>query len=207
MEVSHDAFFKPLKLTDFPCDEDYKKIQPYINAAQLFSHGEASQMIYLIDYYKRQFVYVSDTSLFLCGNSPEEVLKLGYNFYLKYVPKEDLELLLEINTAGFLFYSKIPEEDRLNYQISYNVNFIQPNKHLLLVNHKLIPYVLDKSSNIWLALCIVSTSSADKAGNALIQNLNTNETYLYDALNKAWKLEPVVKLTRFQKEVLTLSSH
>ena len=198
-------FFKPMKLKDEPGDRDYKAIQPYIDQAKIFSHT-IYQSVYIIDYYRRGFLYVSDNPLFLCGKSASVVQKMGYLFYFYHVPKEDLELLLEINVAGFSFYNKLPVEERLNYSISYDFRLMQPNKHLFLINHKLVPLVLDKSSNIWLALCIVSTSSNNKPGNIFIRKNSGDKIFKYDTEKKFWKKEPSIKLTRIEKEVLLLSS-
>ncbi|MDE1193020.1 MAG: helix-turn-helix transcriptional regulator [Arachidicoccus sp.] len=200
-----DDFFKPMKLTNKPNAEEYFAVQPYIDAVRVISHA-TYQSVYIIDYYKQSFVYVSDNPLFLCGNTASHVQKMGYLFYYNYVPKEDLELLLEINQAGFAFYNELPIEERLDYIISYDFRIKQPNNHLMLINHKLVPYILDKSSNIWLALCIVSTSSNDTPGNIIIQKLNSNRVFQYDTVKKLWKLQPGVKLTSIEKEVLLLSS-
>ena len=50
--------------------------------------------IYVIDYQKKGFEYVSENPLFLCGHTAEEVKEMGYSFYFKYVTKPDLDLLL-----------------------------------------------------------------------------------------------------------------
>lgn len=200
-----EDFFRPMILTDEPEERDYKAIQPYIEEAKIFSHT-IYQSVYIIDYYKRGFVYVSDNPLFLCGKSASVVLKMGYLFYFYHVPKEDLELLLEINEAGFLFYNKLPVEERLNYSISYDFRLMQANKHFFLINHKLVPLVLDKSSNIWLALCVVSTSSNNKPGNIFIRENNGDRIFKYDTEKKFWKKQPGIKLTHTEKEVLLLSS-
>jgi DNA-binding CsgD family transcriptional regulator len=200
-----EDFFKPMKLNDEPGDRDYKSIQPYITQAKIFSHT-IYQSVYIIDYYRRGFLYVSDNPLFLCGKSASVVQKMGYLFYFYHVPKEDLELLLEINEAGFSFYNKLSIEERLKYTISYDFRLMQANKHLFLINHKLVPLVLDKSSNIWLALCIVSTSSNNKPGNIFIRENNGDKIFKYDIEKKFWKKEPSIKLTHTEKEVLLLSS-
>jgi DNA-binding CsgD family transcriptional regulator len=199
-----EDFFKPIKLADVPNDRDYKAIQPYIEEAKIFSHT-IYQSVYIIDYYKRGFAYVSDNPLFLCGRSAEAVQKMGYLFYFFHVPKEDLKLLLEINEAGFSFYNELPVEDRLKYNISYDFRLMQANKHFFLVNHKLIPLVLDKSSNIWLALCIVSASSNSKPGNIFIRENNGDKIFQYDTEKKLWERQPRIKLTNTEKEVLLLS--
>ena len=36
------------------------------------------QSVYLIDYYRQEFLYVSDNPLFLCGHTAKEVKELGY---------------------------------------------------------------------------------------------------------------------------------
>lgn len=200
-----DEFFKPVILSDLPSEEEYKIIENYINAAKIFSQS-TYQSLYIVDYYKRGFLYVSDNPLFLCGNRAGDVLKSGYRFYLENVPQDDLKFLLEINYAGFAFFNNLPIEERLEYSISYDFHLIQPNNHLLLINHKLTPLLLDKVSNIWLALCIVSTSSNNKTGNAVIHKINHDKIFQYDERDKSWQLRPVARLTNSEKEILLLSS-
>ncbi len=204
MAIITNDFFKPLELRDNPLAEDYIKVKPLVHAAKAFAQL-THQSIYIIDYYKRGFAYVSDNPLFLCGESPESVLKQGYLFYINHVPTEDLELLLEANESGFKFYNKLPVRDRLNYTISYDFHLIQQDKDLMLINHKLTPLILDRDSNIWLALCIISLASNDTSGNITIREKGENKIYSYDISIKSWKLRPIVKLTRRQKEILILS--
>ncbi|MDR0793940.1 MAG: helix-turn-helix transcriptional regulator [Chitinophagaceae bacterium] len=204
MKIESRDFFKPINLKDYPAEKNYEEIKGYINAAKIFSQS-TYQSIYIIDYYKKGFLYVSDNPLFLCGNKPSVVEKMGYYFYLKYVPENDLELLLEYNVAGFSFYNDIPINERLQYIISYDFHLIQPNKRLLLINHKLAPLLLDKSSNIWLALCVVSVSSNEKAGNAFIQKIGSDKKFIYSTENKKWQSEKITKLTGIEKEILLLS--
>ena len=81
--------------------------QPYIDAVKIMSHI-AYQSVYIVDYYKREFVYVSENPLFLCGKSAKDVQKMGWLFYFNSVFKDDIDLLLEINEAGFSFYNGLP---------------------------------------------------------------------------------------------------
>jgi DNA-binding CsgD family transcriptional regulator len=192
MKTSINDFFKPVPLNDEPSEKDYKEIIPYIKAVELTSQL-TYQSVYIIDYYKKGFLYVSNNPLFLCGNTPEVVREMGYNFYLQHIPEEDLGLLLEINQAGFAFYKDIK-------------NIIQPNKRPYLINHRLAPYVLDKSGNMWLALCYVSSSSNKMSGNIIIRNYESAEVYQYDPKQKIWQMQPNLKLTNIEKEILLLSS-
>lgn len=205
MSISIQDFFKPIHFTGSPASADYKRIQSFVRLATTFSHL-TYQTIYLIDYYKQGFHYVSENPLFLCGKSAKQVLDAGYSFYLNNVPDEDLQLLLKVNDAGFNFYNKIPVEERLNYSISYDFRLKQPNGHLNLINHKLAPLVLDKDGGIWIALCIISFSSNDKPGNIVItKNGDEKKMFEYALNTKKWNESKKVKLNYQEKEILMLS--
>ena len=47
------------------------------------------QSFYIIDYSRKEFVYVHENPLFLCGHSAPEVQCMGYDFYARYVHPED----------------------------------------------------------------------------------------------------------------------
>ena len=205
MPITASDFFRPFSLKDQPSAADYAKIDPLIRSARTFSQV-AHQSLYIIDYYKRGFTYVSDNPLFLCQERPETVLEQGYDFYLKHVPEEDLTLLLEVNEAGFTFFGTIPIEERMDYLISYDFHLRQQNGHLILINHKLTPLLLDQHANIWTALCIASLSSNDHSGNIRIRKRGEAELLHYDRAHKKWHKRPVVTLSDRQKEILTLSA-
>jgi DNA-binding CsgD family transcriptional regulator len=204
MLITVNDFFKPIDLKSNPSPNDYKLISPYIKSAEAFSRL-TYQSVYIIDYYKRGFAYVSDNPLFLCGKTPKQVLSEGYYFYLENVPQKDLEMLLEINLAGFGFYAGIPTSERLKYTISYDFHIRQQNKHLLLINHKLTPFLLDRDSNIWMALCVASISPGNKVGNVIIKKAGEANFFEYDFGGKKWEERNIISLNAQEKEILLLS--
>ncbi len=205
METNLDNFFKPLKISESPDKMDYRIAEYYLQVVEAFSRT-THQFVYIIDYYKKGFLYVSDNPLFLCGESVSEVLKMGYQFYQKHVSPKELDLLLEINEAGFDFYYNIDISDRLNYYISYDFNFIQPNKRPKIIHHKLTPLALDKDKNIWLALCLVTHSTAKESGNVIITGMGNRKSFQYNLSTKKWEVLSKIILTIKEKEILVLLS-
>jgi DNA-binding CsgD family transcriptional regulator len=205
MKITIQDFFKPIRFDEDFRDEDYKKVIPYVNFAKSLSQI-TYQSVYLVDYYKRSFLYVSDNPIFLCGYTPEQVLRYGYLFYLKNVPEDDLEMLLKINEAGFLFFRQLPPEDRLKYSISYDFNLIQPEGNLMLINHKLKPLLLDRDNNPWIALCLVSISPNSEPGNVRFKSRELKKFYNLNIESAAWVETESAKLNKREKEVLILSA-
>lgn len=102
-----DVFFIPDNKVKLQEELDYNRVDEYIQSAEAFSHL-SYQSVYIIDYYRQDFLSVSSNPMFLCGLSPKHVKELGYRFYVDYVPEEEQSLLLTINRAGFSFYNDIP---------------------------------------------------------------------------------------------------
>lgn len=203
--ITVNDFFKPVTFEQDISEEDYKKLIPLIEFAKGLSEI-TYQSVYLIDYYKRSFVYVSENPIFLCGYTARQVLRYGYLFYLLNVPKTDLELLLTINNAGFSFFNALPAEDRLKYAISYDFHLKQPKGNLMLVNQKLKPLLLDKYHHPWIALCLVSISPRLEAGNVWFKSSELKKYYEFDLGKKLWMETKTVELNKREKEVLILSA-
>jgi len=204
MKIEIDDFFEPMPLKYPPTEGDYEKAEAYIQIADAFFRATHSS-IYIIDYYKKGFLYVSDNPLFLCGETPKQALRLGYEFYTKHVPSSDLSLLLQINDAGFKFYYNIPIPERLNYGISYDFHLVQKDGRLILINHKLTPLALDRQHNVWLALCVVTHSSHDSPGNIIITHKDGWKKFEYNLNTKSWDELQRTALTLQEKEILALS--
>lgn len=204
-EITVQDFVKPIQLDTAPPTEVKKKLRSYIKFAEALSHVTYDS-IYLIDYYKKKFLYVSENSLFLCGKTAKQVQQAGYLFYLTHVPHDDLKLLLTINEAGFDFYKKISLEDKLNYSISCDFRIKQSNGHLTLINHKQVPLDLDALGNIWITLCFVSLSSNHTPGNIIIKSTANKKLYEYDLVLEKWNERQSVKFNSQEREILMLAT-
>jgi DNA-binding CsgD family transcriptional regulator len=185
-------------------NDDLDQTKNYLEPIEAFARTTYNS-IYVIDYQEKGFEYVSDNPLFLCGHTAEEVKELGYAFYFKYVIEEDLNLLLKINTIGFEFYDKIPLKDRKYHTISYDYHLINQDGKKILINQKLTPLFLNKEGKIWKAICIISLSNEQKAGNIKVYKKGSNQIFKYDLEGDHWKAVEKLKLTNREQEVLHYS--
>ncbi len=198
-----DDFFIPDNEVRLADELDYSRVDEYIRTAEAFAHT-TYQSIYIIDYFKQNFLYVSPNPMFLCGLSPEEVMESGYRFYFDCVPEEDRGLLLEINRAGFAFYSEIAPAERRDYYISYDFHIINDN-HKILVNHKLTPLALTSDGRVWLALCVVSASNHTCAGQIEMHKAGSTDYWVYNTAVRRWSKKTMPTLSEGEKSVLALS--
>lgn len=203
MEKRIDDFFIPDNEMKLPVELDYSRTIEYIRTAEAFSRS-TYQSVYIIDYFKRNFLYVSPNPLFLCGMTPEEMMKLGYGFYLEYVPRDEQKLLLELNRAGFAFINRIPVEERKDWYIQYDFHILN-NGHPILINHKLTSLALTSNGSVWLALCVVSASNHTTPGHIEMHRVGSPDFYEYNRLTQRWDKRTMPTLTEGEKMVITLS--
>lgn len=198
-----DDFFIPENEVRLPEELDYGRAQEFVRAAEAFSRS-VYQSVYIIDYFRRKFLFVSPNSLLLCGLTPEQMMELNYKFYLDYVPEEEQALLLEFNRAGFAFYHTIPVEERLDWCIQYDFHIVNDG-HRILVNHKLTPLDVTSDGRVWLALCTVSASNHTTPGHMEMHRVGSPEFFEYNRLTRRWDTRNVPALTEGEKSVIVLS--
>ena len=184
-------------------EEDHLQQQNYLEVVKSFARL-TYESVYVIDYEKMGFEYVSENPLFLCGYSSAEVLEMGYEFYFKNVPEKDLELLNLINEAGFDFFAKLPSEERKQYSITYDFHLVNRDGKHILINHKLTPLFLTSDEKIWKSMCIVSIAHHKNAGNVYIHKQGTDETWELNTENGVWRKSEKPKLSKREIEILRL---
>lgn len=198
-----DEFFIPDNEIRLPQELDYSRVDEYIRSTEAFSRS-SYQSVYIIDYFRQNFLYVSPNPMFLCGLSPEQMKELGYRFYLGYVPEDEQPMLLTLNKAGFAFYNDIPIDERKDWYISYDFHILNEGKKIL-VNHKLTPLALTSDGRIWLALCVVSAATHTDTGHIEMHRVGTSEYFEYNISSRRWNRRQMPTLSDGEKSVLTLS--
>ena len=220
-----DDFFMYENRVEGITDADYQRAQPYVEAAQAFAQT-TYQSIYIIDYFRKNFLYVSDNPLFLCGHTADEVRQMGYGFYLSHVPEDEVPMLTELNRSGFRAFYDEPVENRRQCMMSYDFHITHGERlrvlakasepvragerssgiRLLLVNHKITPLAMTPEGRVWLALCTVSLSPHKEAGHIEFFQFHTGEKREYSLEAHRWKNRETITLKPEEKQILTLSA-
>ncbi len=183
----------------------YKELHHYVESAKALARL-TYKSLYIIDYNKLNFLYISSNPLFLCGESVDEVMSEGYQFYYQHVPEEDLVFLQQVNQAGFDFFRRIGISERTEYTISYNFRIIpSESKEPILINHQLTPLRLDSEGNIWLSLCLVSLAHSREVGEAYISAVNSNKRWKFSLKSDHWKQIEDLTLSEHEKAVVSLA--
>ena len=184
-------------------DEDYKIEQARLEPLLGILSQVANFGYYVVDYFKCNYLYVSDNISYWCGHTADEVKDLGFDLYSEFVPEEDLEILKQITKAGFDKFETLQEEERCKYTISYDFRF-RINGRNKMVNKRMTPYAL-KNGKIWLALCILTISSNKKTGQEIILKQYKSRTYFEYSLNTLhWRKKNVPLLSDDEKDILRL---
>lgn len=186
-------------------EEDQRQCDNYLEAVKSFARLTHTSL-YIIDYEKMGFEYVSENPLFLCGHSAEQVQAWGYEFYFRQVPEEDLKLLELINELGFDFFETLTVEEKKEIHITYDFHLVNEAGKAVLINHKLTPLFLTGEGRLWKAMCLVSLSPHQQAGNISIQRQGSDDVWQLDTVARVWRRVPKPKLADRALEVLRLYS-
>lgn len=185
-------------------EADYARVDTIIEAAKAFERS-TYQCVYIIDYFKQGFLYVSNNIARLCGGDAVKIKDFGYKFYIDYVPDDDLRMLLEINNSGFKLFNTLPIGERKNYTISYDFHIKRGGKQRL-VNHKLTPLILTNDGRIWLAICTISLAATNTPGNVIMKKPGEGMFYEYSLYDHKWTKKAEIVLSDTEREVLSLST-
>lgn len=198
-----DFFIASNTVSNAP-DYDSNVLSTLVQTVEAFARV-TYQSVYLIDYYRQEFLYVSDNPLFLCGHTAKEVKELGYRFYLEHVPEEEQKMLVELNSNGFKFFDTFDNVNKYQCSMSYHFHLNSGTKSKL-INHQLTPILLTEEGKIWIGMCVVSLSSHKTVGHVEFHKNGLRNYWKYSFEGHRWKECEGVSLKEEELEVLRLSA-
>lgn len=198
--MKKEDFFTTSNLIEGVTQEDYRQIRSRLEGVKAFARI-SNQKLYVIDYYKKNFLYVSDQFANFFRMSCEDVYCLGFDLYVNRVPDEDLRMLMDINMRQFDLLDTFLDGDKGKYAFSADSHF-NCNGRMQTVCHKLTPFAM-KDGKLWLALCAVSLSSNEECGNATIRKEGEGCLYKYDSDARIWREESEPMLNEMELDVVS----
>ena len=175
-----------------------------VNAVKAFARS-TYQCVYIIDFFKRSFIYVSDNLAWLCGQPLSKIGGSGYEFYVQHVPPVELPMLNEIYNSGFSMFNRLPYAERMEYTIMCDFHLAN-GKEKRLIHHKLTPLMLNEEGRLRFALCTMSASASDSPGNVIMGKENGSTYFEYCHKRRAWIEKERMVLSKMEKDVLRLSA-
>lgn len=184
--------------------EDFYMQSTLIHIAEAFSRI-TYKSIFLLDYYKQEFLYVSNNPLFLCGHTAKEVKKLGYSFFLEHVPEEEREMLIELNSNALKLWETFNDINKSQCYMSYHFHLKSGIKSNL-VNQQITPILLTDDGKIRVVMCVVSLSSHKTIGHAEFHKKDFEHYWEYSFEKHDWEARKEIALNEQEVEVLKLSA-
>jgi DNA-binding CsgD family transcriptional regulator len=158
---------------------------------------------YMVDYHDQK-LFAGDTMMppTPFDFSKEMIEKEGFNLYNRFVSKEELKWLVQINEEAHKVLYSYPEAERWNLEFFYDIIAKTSSKEEIVLRHKLVVYELDKNGNLWLELCHITTSSfMSMVSKACIVNIRTGERF--DFIDGKFVASTVTALTPEEITILT----
>ena len=181
---------------------DYERAQFYIETAESFANT-TYKPFFILDYYKKNFLYVANNPLFLCGYSREEVKGMGFDFFLQCTPKEEHNMLHEINEVAFEMFFKMGDDEARTCVVSYDYHLVHGSRRGL-VSQQMTPLAFNQSGQLWLGLCVISLSHNKEPGNLVLKS--DRRAMIYDFDRHIWNLLAPVQLSADEKSVIQLAA-
>lgn len=201
VKANIDKYFISANAVDDIPESYYQKLEPVLQTIEAFTRN-TNKVVYVVDYLKKNFLYSSAGIEELCGITKEEMEEMGYLFHSHYVPKEEQQMLLELNKAGFEFFERLPKEEREGYFISYDFHVMKGDQ-VTMIHHDLTYLITTRKGRIWLALCTMAPSSSMHPGNIIMRKEGSRTIHEYNRETHEWEERKLPKINPMERLMLT----
>lgn len=117
--LSIKTFLQKFRLNDDIDDRAYAGMKDAVEAIAACNHI-THRFFYIIDFHRLNFLHVFGNKLYPWEYAPEEIKEMGFDFYARCVPQEELGMLSEIVHAGFRSFAGMSVEEKMDISFYYN---------------------------------------------------------------------------------------
>lgn len=185
--------FRILPAVPVPAAEEYEKAKAMVEGIITFAKNQNLEG-FVVDYAKRQMVYVSDGLARFCGKADGAECRWDMKDWAGHIPMEDRKTLVEAYRHGLEWFRNLPPEERPHTTLTYETHLCNEKKKRLF-HHKLSPILLTPCGHIWMAVCSMKFSAFRTAGHITVINQRQGICYTYDPHARQWKEKRLAGLT------------
>lgn len=160
--------------------------------------------VFILDIENEKINFLSENPYLHGGLNSHEIEKLGYNYYRKYIRKEDLGVFRAVKSSGFKFFECLTVEEKKTYTLTFDFHVKNCDHYGLLVNHAITPVELNENGDIIKMVCAVSYSHNRTAGNICISSSRSDTDWKYNIFTGKWSGEPKIILKDREMDIIRL---
>ena len=197
-----DDFFEGIPVS-VHATEDEKLSSAYSALSDIISES-----LVVLNFQKRNILYVPQHYLCLCGYTPEKIKSEGYEFFKLSLHPDDLQLWMNIHIVILksLYSNELPAE-KINFfgctlRIKSFLSEEGKKPEYLMVYVKIKP-LLHQGIPVY-GLCILSVAVVPKSGHLCVFYKN-HDFSTYSFKSGKWTLHPFAPLSIREKQILVLS--
>lgn len=198
-----DDLFKPSDALRGIKDADYMNVMPLLKSVEAFAQL-SYQTVYVVDLYKKTILRAYGDFWHICGISCEEVMKLGLDLYLNYVPREELLMLGGLIDMTSSFFDCLPDDEIVKYTIFCDFH-LKNGARCNLVNHQVTPLAV-RNGKPWIVMCTISMPSNKSIGNLCVKKHMTRTLYKCPNGTRMWEKQDVSSLKSLERDIIVLSA-
>lgn len=161
---------------------------------------------YVVDYYRHNFFYVSDNPLFLGGKPAEEVMRLGYEYFLEQIHPEDYGVMIAVKKSAIQFLHGLPPETWTRYTLSLNIRMRDGYGGYIMTNHRWTPMRLSPDNHLWLSFCAVTLAVDSHSSDAYISSLHNDRRWIPRDGYEGWDMVDKVRLKSDEVHLIKLAA-
>jgi Response regulator containing a CheY-like receiver domain and an HTH DNA-binding domain len=198
-----DDYFEGIPISNIPIDEE-RIIKSYSDLSNMLSEA-----LFVLDFQKRNFLFVPRHNLFLCGCTPEKVKKDGYDFFNFMLHPDDLQLWKSIHVVILksLHKKKLPAEKIINFfECTFRIrNFLSEEGEktdYLMVYLKIKPEI--QNGIPLYGICLLSVSVVPEPQSMLVYYDN-HDYSVYSLKSRKWIFCEYKQLSKREKQILVWS--
>lgn len=178
--------------------------------AKTLGHLEymSRQCMWIFDYYKNNFYYLSKNTGFYKNEEYLKVSENGFDYFIRNTHPDDVLYVLSIQNNAWEFLKNVKSDDLVtDYKVAFTFRIQNTLGHYIFVSQQVKVIETDEFNNIWLALGLIEEIDNRLTFLPYIENTASGKRLVFDNLSKHKQEYKAPKLSSQEMNLLTYLVH